>query len=110
MIMIAAAWGSKNKQAQQLQHLAATSQQHLEQMEERELEAAAKQRDEEAEILLSTRDREIKNASEKYDPRVQKLEANSNPKPPSKTTGLGSAGVRECLQECQVHREQELNH
>ena len=48
MIMIAAAWGSKNKQAQQLQHLAATSQQHLEQMEERELEAAAKLRDEEA--------------------------------------------------------------
>ena len=74
LTMIAAAWGAKNKQAQELQRLAATTQQHLEHLEERELDAAAKLRDEEAQILISTRDQEIKSASEKYDPRVEKLE------------------------------------
>ena len=110
MIMIAAAWGSKSKQAQQLQELAATSQQHLEQMEERELEAAAKLRDEEAEILLSTRDREIKNASEKYDPRVQKLEAQLAESQATfkKQRDLDQQEYANALQECQVHREQEL--
>ena len=53
-----------------------------------ELEAAAKLRDEEAEILLSTRDREIKNASEKYDPKSKSSKHNLlNPKPPSKNNG-----------------------
>ena len=85
--------GFQNKQAQQLQHLAATSQQHLEQVEERELEAAAKLRDEEAEILLSTRIERsrmlLKNTT-----RVQKLEAQLAESQALQTTGLINRNTR----------------
>lgn len=110
LTMIAAAWGAKNKQAQELQRLAATTQQHLEHLEERELDAAAKLRDEEAQILISTRDQEIKSASQKYDPRVEKIEtqlAESQAKF-KKQRDLDQKDFADALQECQARREQEL--
>ena len=110
IVMIAAAWSSKNKKAQQLQHLAATSRQHLETMEERGLDAAAQLRDEEVQILLTTRDQEIKDASEKYDPRVTKLEGQLSESQAGykKQRDSDQKDYADALQECQAHREQEL--
>ena len=110
MLMIAGAWGSKNKQAKQLQHLLATIDQHLEHMEERELDTAAKVRDEEAQILLTTRDQEIKNASEKYDPRVQKLDLQMAESQAQfkQQRELDQKEYTTALQECQGNREQDL--
>ena len=108
--MIAAAWRAKNKQTQGLQRLVATSQRHLEDLEERELDVAAKLRDEEAQILITTRDREIKSASEKYDPRIEKLESQLTESQArfKNQRELDQKDFADALQDCQLRREQEL--
>ena len=110
VIMIGAAWRAKNKHTLQLQHLAATTNHHLEHMENQQLDVAAQVRDEEAQLLISTRDQEIKNAAEKYDPRIKQLEvrlAESQVEFKAKREAAQQT-YTDAIQECQNRREQDL--